>query len=214
MAARISGLYAVTPDTADTAALVALVRAALDGGCRWVQYRNKVADVELRREQAWALRRVTAQSGVALIVNDDPALALAAGADGVHVGGEDAPVEEARRLLGAGAIIGASCYDRLDLALAAQAAGADYVAFGSFFPSTVKPGAVRPEPGLLTRARERVNLPRVAIGGITPENAPLLITAGADALAVVSALFGVPDVAGAARRFCALFNVSTQASEP
>jgi thiamine-phosphate pyrophosphorylase len=214
MAARISGLYAVTPDTADTAALVALVRAALGGGCRWVQYRNKFADADLRREQALALRRVTAQSGAALIVNDDPALALAAGADGVHVGGEDAPVDEARRLLGAGRIIGASCYDRLDLALAAQTAGADYVAFGSFFPSPVKPGAVRPEPGLLTRARERVKLPLVAIGGITPENAPLLIDAGADALAVVSALFGVPDVAGAARRFCRLFNVSTLASEP
>lgn len=214
MAARISGLYAVTPDTADTADLVTRVHAALDGGCRWVQYRNKAAENGLRREQALALRRVTAQSGAALIVNDDPALALAAGADGVHLGGDDAPVEEARRLLGAGAIIGTSCYDRLELALAARAAGADYVAFGSFYPSSVKPGAVRPEPGLLTRARKQVGLPLVAIGGITPENAPVLIAAGADALAVVTALFGAPDIAGTARRFCALFTFSPLASEP
>lgn len=214
MPARISGLYALTPDTADTGALAAMVRAALEGGCRWVQYRNKTADGVLRREQALVLRRVTAQWAAALIVNDDPALALAAGADGVHLGGEDAPVDEARQLLGTGRIIGASCYDRLDLALTAQAAGADYVAFGSFFPSSVKPGAVRPEPGLLTRAGERINLPLVAIGGITPENAPALIAAGASALAVVTALFGAPDVAGAARRFCRLFNISTLASEP
>jgi thiamine-phosphate pyrophosphorylase len=203
----------VTPETADTAALLALLRQALEGGCRWVQYRGKHADAGLRREQARALRRLTSEFGAALIVNDDPALALEIGAEGVHLGRDDAPVSEARRALGPDRIVGASCYDRLELALAAQGAGADYAAFGSFFPSGTKPGAVRARPALLTRARERLGLPLVAIGGITPENAPALIAAGADAVAVVGALFGAPDIAAAARRFCRLFAVSSPVSE-
>jgi thiamine-phosphate pyrophosphorylase len=213
MPPRISGLYAVTPETADTAALVAMVRAALEGGCRWVQYRSKSPDARLRREQARALRGLTAAFGAALIVNDDAALALECGAEGMHLGREDMAVGEARRVLGAGRVIGASCYDRLELAVAAQAAGADYVAFGSFFPSTVKPGAVRSGVELLARARERLALPRVAIGGITPENAPALIAAGADAVAVVSALFGAPDIAATARRFGALFKIPSPINE-
>ncbi len=203
--ARISGLYAVTPDLADTAHLSQRVRAALEGGCRWVQYRNKAAGAALRREQALALRRLTREWGARLIVNDDLELTLEADADGVHVGQGDLPAAEARRRLGPQRILGVSCHDRLELAEQAQRAGADYAAFGSFYPSGVKPDAVRPDPGLLTRARERLDLPRVAIGGITPENAPRLIAAGADAVAVVSALFGAPDVRATARRFCRLF---------
>ncbi|HSD59845.1 MAG TPA: thiamine phosphate synthase [Burkholderiales bacterium] len=211
--ARISGLYAVTPDLADTRRLAALVRAALEGGCRWVQYRGKAADAVRRREQARELRRLTTQWGARLIVNDDVALALEVGADGAHVGQDDLPAAQARQMLGPDGILGVSCHNRLELAAQAELAGADYVAFGSFHPSGVKPLAVRADPALLTGARERIGLPRVAIGGITPENAPVLIAAGADAVAVVSALFGAPDVREAAQRFCHLFPVTCKTEE-
>jgi len=211
--AGISGLYAVTPDLADTRRLAALVLAALEGGCRWVQYRGKAADAALRREQARELRRLTAQWGARLIVNDDVALALEAGADGAHVGQDDLPAAQARRMLGPERILGVSCHNRLELAEQAERAGADYVAFGSFHPSGVKPEAVRADPALLTAARERIGLPRVAIGGITPENAPALIAAGANAVAVVSALFGAPDVRAAAQRFSRLFPVTCASRE-
>ena len=132
--AGISGLYAVTPELADTGRLAALVRAALEGGCRWVQYRAKSGDAALRREQALELRRLTAQWAARLIVNDDVALALEVGADGAHVGQADLPAAEARKLLGPERILGVTCHDRLDLAEQAERSGADYVAFGSFFP--------------------------------------------------------------------------------
>jgi thiamine-phosphate pyrophosphorylase len=210
---RISGLYAVTPDQADTGALLGGVRAVIAGGARWVQYRNKAADAGLRREQAAAVRALCTRLGAYLIVNDDVALALEAEADGVHVGGDDIPVAEARVRLGQGKLLGASCYNRLDLAEAAARAGADYVAFGSFFLSAVKPGAIKASPALLAAAKGVTALPVVAIGGITLENAPGLIEAGADALAVITALFGASDVGAAARAFSGMFRVSCPTSE-
>jgi thiamine-phosphate pyrophosphorylase len=201
---RVKGLYAVTPDLADTALLSSKVRQVLAGGARLVQYRNKTADRNLRREQAAVLHRVCADAGATLIINDDVELALEIDAHGVHVGIDDAAISTARARLGDSKIIGASCYSDLARARCAAADGADYIAFGSFFASSVKPNAVRAPVALLASARN-IGVPVTAIGGITLDNAAQLIHAGADALAVISALFSVPDVEAAAREFCELF---------
>ncbi len=197
-ARRIAGLYAVTPDIADTADLVARVVAALAGGAGAVQYRNKTADAALKRAQAAALARVHAARGAIFVVNDDPVLAAEVGADGVHLGEDDGSIAAARAIVGPDRIIGVSCYDDSARADAAVAEGADYIAFGSFFASSVKPGARRAEVGLLLRARH-LDVPVVAIGGITADNARELACAGADAVAVISAVFDAPDVEAAAR---------------
>ena len=202
---RLRGLYAVTPDEADSARLVTQVRAALAGGTRILQYRNKGADAALRRAQASALCALCHDYGAALIINDDLDLALAVDADGLHLGGEDGSLAAARARLGPGKWLGASCYRSLDNAERAIAEGADHIAFGSFFVSSVKPGAVRSTPALLTEAKQKFGVPVVAIGGITLGNAPRLIAAGADSVAVITALFGAPDVALAAQQFNALF---------
>lgn len=202
-ARRLRGLYAVTPDLADTAVLVACAAAALAGGAAALQYRNKSADRELRRTQAAALARVQAARGGLYIVNDDADLAAAVGADGVHLGEDDGAIAAARESLGPDRLIGVSCYDDCARAEAAVAAGADYVAFGSFFPSSVKPGARRADPSVLERSRA-LGVPVVAIGGITADNAGPLARAGADAVAVITGVFGTlaPDaVERAARRF-------------
>jgi len=205
----ISGLYAVTPDFADTAVLLAKTQAALAGGARLLQYRNKTADENLRREQAAALRELCRRYDSMLIINDHVELAREIDADGVHIGADDAGVAAARSRLGHGKIIGATCYNDLQHALAAAAQGADYVAFGSFFASTVKPGAVRAPLALLQQARREIAVPVVAIGGITLDNVAALIAAGANAVAVISALFAAPDVEAAARKFCQLLQVKT-----
>lgn len=199
------GLYAVTPDLADTVRLTALVGNALEGGARMIQYRNKTALPELKLEQARALKSACARHDAILIVNDDVELAAAVDAHGVHLGRDDGFGPDLRRRLGSGKLIGVSCYRSLELARAAGADGADYVAFGSFFPSKVKPGAVRAPIDLLAQAKAVLDVPVVAIGGITPENGAALVAAGADALAVISAVFDAPDVAAAAARFSALF---------
>ena len=201
----ISGLYAITPQCADTAALLDKVRKALKGGTRLVQYRDKTNDVALRFEQASELRALCREFGVALIVNDDLRLAALSNADGVHLGREDGSLLEARLILGPDKIIGVSCYNDLQSAIAAQQAGADYIAFGSFFASTTKPDAVPAPLDLLRQARHQLNIPIVAIGGITLANAPSLLAAGADALAVISAVFDSPDIRAAARGFSELF---------
>jgi thiamine-phosphate pyrophosphorylase len=182
------------------------VGAALDGGATTIQYRNKAAAPEIRLRQALALHALCERSGAKLIINDDVDLARAVGAAGVHLGRGDASIALARARLGATALIGASCYDSLGWAEAAVAAGADYIAFGSFFPSNTKPRAVRAALSLLSTAKTRWKVPVVAIGGITPDNAGALIEEGADAVAVISALFDVADVAVAARSFVALFD--------
>ncbi len=209
--ATIAGLYALTPDLLDTDELVARVAAAIAGGAAAVQYRSKIASPPLRRAQALTLRDLCAAQGIIFIVNDDVNLAYAVDADGVHLGRDDSPLARARQRLGSTAIIGASCYDSLERAAAAVAAGADYVAFGSFFPSTVKPDAAHVEASLLTAAKARWSVSTVAIGGITPATAPPLIAAGADALAVITALFDAPDVAAAARAFREAFDAATPA---
>jgi len=199
------GLYAITPDEPDTGRLLALVRSALAGGAAAIQYRAKDAPPGLRREQARALAELCRAQGVPLIVNDDVDLAREAGADGAHLGADDGDLAAARRALGPEKLLGASCYDRLELALAAKSAGADHVAFGSVFASSTKPVAVRAPLALFAEARRAVGLPLVAIGGITPENAAAVIEAGADAVAVISAVFDAPDVAARASAFKRLF---------
>ena len=201
------GLYAVTPDEPDTGKLVRKVRMALAGGARTVQYRNKSADAALRREQAAALLAVCRAARVPLIINDDLDLAAALEADGLHLGRDDLPVAAARKRLSKGTLVGASCYDRLDLAVSARSAGADYVAFGSAFSSTTKPGATRAPLSLYRDAKARLDCPVVAIGGITSENARAVIEAGADAIAVISALFDARDIERSAREFASLFGV-------
>jgi thiamine-phosphate pyrophosphorylase len=203
-AESIRGLYAVTPDEADTALLVAQVRQAITGGARLVQYRNKHAAAELRDEQARALLALCRAASVPLIVNDDLDLAVRTGADGLHLGRDDGDLARARACL-PHAILGASCYRELERAVEAKRLGADYVAFGSFFASPTKPGATRAPLDIVAQSKRLVGLPVVAIGGITVQNAPSLLTAGVDALAVISALFCADSIAAAATEFAALF---------
>ncbi len=212
MTRGISGLYAVTPDVADTPRLIATAQAALAGGARLLQYRNKPAVPELRLTQARALLALCRKYRASFIVNDHLDLALAVDADGLHLGADDGSLAAARAQLGPARVLGASCYDRLELALEAEHLGADYVAFGSFYSSRVKPGAVHAPLALLREARRRLSIPVVAIGGITHEHAPQLIAAGAHCVAVISALFDADDVELAARRFSALFAQSETAT--
>jgi thiamine-phosphate pyrophosphorylase len=199
--ARINGLYAITPDEQDTAELLRKARLVLSGGARVLQYRNKTAGAELRLEQASALRDLTHEFSVPLIINDDVLLAQQVGADGVHLGGDDGSVAAARSVLGKSKLIGVSCYNRAALAHEAVQQGADYVAFGSFFASAVKPDAVAASPDLLRQVRREIAVPLVAIGGITIGNGARLLEAGANALAVISAVFSAADILDAARQF-------------
>jgi thiamine-phosphate pyrophosphorylase len=203
---HIEGLYAITPEMKDTDALADQVRRALDGGARMVQYRAKLASSQLRRAQAVVLAELCRARAARFIVNDGLALAREMGADGVHLGKDDASIDEARAMLGENAIIGVSCYNRFDLAVEAERKDADYAAFGSFFSSPTKPLAVRAAVELLHRAKRELNIPVVAIGGVTLDNAPLLTAAGADSIAVSSALFNASDIEFAARQFAALFS--------
>ena len=194
------GLYLITPDEADTARLLARTAPLLAAGAAWLQYRNKSAGGALRHEQASALQELCLQAGVPLIVNDDVRLARAVGAAGVHLGEDDGDIAAARVLLGAEAIIGSSCYDQLALAEVAVAAGADYVAFGAFFATRSKTGTRRADPRLLGEAAA-LGVPRVAIGGITPDNARSLVEAGADLVAVISGVYDAADPVAAAHAF-------------
>ncbi|NLG60497.1 MAG: thiamine phosphate synthase, partial [Gammaproteobacteria bacterium] len=194
--ARPRGLYLITPDERDTSRLLERVGEVI-GQATWLQYRNKGADARLRAAQATALRALCREAGVPLIINDDPQLAGACGADGVHLGEDDGDVSAARELLGADAIIGASCYDDIGRAARMAAAGADYLAFGGFFPSSSKATTRRATPSLLGDAAA-LGKPLVAIGGITADNAPELVSAGADLLAVIGGVFDAPDPAVAA----------------
>ena len=200
----VHGLYAVTPDTDDTARLCTMVVEAVDGGATLVQYRNKVASPGLRRQQASALLTICRSRGALLIINDDTDLAVEIGAEGLHLGRDDGDIAAARTRM-PHALIGASCYRDIGNALEAKRLGADYVAFGSFFASPTKPSAVRSPLSTITEAKQAVGLPVVAIGGITLDNTPSLIAAGVDAVAVITALFGAPSVKQAAADFTRLF---------
>lgn len=205
--AALHGLYAVTPDDPLLPRLSALVREALEGGVKVVQYRNKVAPPPLFRAQAAELLRICRAAGALLIVNDNPEIAADIGADGVHVGREDGGVARARAIVGPDRIIGVSCYDELGIAELAVAEGADYIAFGAMFSSSVKPDAVVAPPRLLTEAKARLGVPVCAIGGIKTTNVQTLIDAGADMAAVITDLFDAPDIAAQALAYQRMFKV-------
>jgi thiamine-phosphate pyrophosphorylase len=200
--ARTRGLYAITDGP--RADLLGAAEAVLRGGAVLLQYRDKTGDRARRRAEAAALRDLCAGFGVPLIINDDVELAADVSAAGVHLGEHDGEPQAARARLGPDAVIGVSCYDSLDRARTLAQAGADYLAFGAFFPTMTKPGARRASPDLLRHART-FGLPLVAIGGITPDNAQPLIAAGADLVAAVSGVFAAADPAAAARRYANLF---------
>jgi thiamine-phosphate pyrophosphorylase len=203
---KLRGLYAIT-DThlIPRERFVDTVEAAVRGGATMVQLREKDTPLEEVKRLAQEILAVTRRHGALLIVNDHPAVAKEIGADGVHVGREDPPVEEARALLGPEAIIGASCYGEVARAVAAEQAGADYVAFGTPFPSPTKAKRTDISLGIFQEAKQRVHVPVFAIGGITLANAPQVIKAGADGIAVVSGVFAASDVEGAARALAQLF---------
>lgn len=197
MPTPLRGVYLITPDVTDTQRLLDLTAGALAAGIALLQYRNKQADAALRREQARLLAGLCRDHGVTFLINDDVALAAELGA-GVHLGGEDEDLNVARSALGHAALIGASCYASLDRAHLACAAGADYLAFGTFAASPTKPLAARADLGLLGQAR-RLGRPIVAIGGITPALAPTLVSSGADLLAVITSVYDAADPAAAVR---------------
>lgn len=185
---KIAGLYAITPDLADTELLCQMVEASILGGARVVQYRNKVADQKLRIKQSLALLEVCRKHEIPFIINDYVTLCLEINADGVHIGGDDGDIAAIKNMIGEDKILGVSCYGEFARAEEAEKAGADYVAFGACFPSSTKPNAPRAELDLFTQAK-KLNLPSVAIGGITLENAASAAEAGADAIAVIGELF-------------------------
>lgn len=197
------GLYAIT--NGPRRDLEDAVEAALRGGACVIQYRDKTKDQARRNGEATQLARMCARKKIPLIINDDVDLAIACGATGVHLGADDASVAETRARLGDNAIIGVSCYNSLDRADRAADDGADYIAFGAFHPSSTKPLASVATPELLVVAKS-IGLPLVAIGGITPDNAPELISAGADCIAVITSLFDADDIEAVARRFSLLFS--------
>lgn len=199
------GLYAITRDGLAGDALLGRCEAVLAGGAAMLQYRDKGSSPRRRRADAEELLRLTRSYGIPLVINDDLELAVTIGAEGVHLGRDDGDPAAARRLLGPQRIIGVSCYDRPDKAVAAQEAGADYVAFGRFFASSSKPGASAAPMDVLSRARPRLHVPVVAIGGIHGENGAALLAAGADLLAVIGALFDAPDPRQAAASIQRLF---------
>lgn len=202
----ISGLYAVTPDEADTDLLLSKVEAVLQGGINILQYRNKSANHKLQTQQAREILPMCKQYKVPLIINDSVKLCLTLDADGVHLGAEDGNLSEVRNRLGANKLLGASCYNRFDLALSAQQAGADYVAFGAFFASGTKPNAPVASLDLFTQAREHLKIPVVAIGGITLENAATVISAGAHSIAVINAIFNATNIKLTTQQFTNFFN--------
>ncbi|WP_322999371.1 thiamine phosphate synthase [Castellaniella sp.] len=205
------GLYGVTPDWADTGRLLAAIEQAHAGGMQALQWRRKHGTDHERRAQAAAVRDLCLRLHLPLIINDDWRLAADLGADGVHLGKDDADIGSVRRALGPDTLIGSSCYDQPELARRHLQDGVDYIAFGALYPSAVKPDAVRATLDHVRAGRlladQRTPRPAVvAIGGIGPDNAAPVIQAGADSIAVISALFEAADVREAALRCSALFS--------
>jgi len=202
----IKGLYAITDECLTLNGLLEKTAQVITGGASLVQYRAKNRDHEQQLQEAQVISALCKQRDVTFIINDDIMLAKDIGADGVHLGKDDESIQQARAVLGEHAIIGVSCYNDVELAIMAQRLGADYVAFGSFFPSATKPDAVHAPIDLLRHAKARLSISIVAIGGITPHNAPVLIDAGADAVAVIHGLFGHANPGFMAREYAQLFS--------
>jgi thiamine-phosphate pyrophosphorylase len=206
-----AGLYAITDAPAlDGRSLEDAVAAAISGGARVVQYRDKSDDHQRRRQEASALLEICHRRRVPLIINDDPGLAIAIGADGVHLGRGDGDPAQVRESANGGFIIGVSCYNQASLAHDAVKAGADYIAYGSFYPSLTKPDAVSADLALVENSRSTIPVPIVAIGGITAENGAALLEAGVDLLAVVSGIFAAPNPEAAAVRYARLFQLEKE----
>ncbi|MGH6989500.1 MAG: thiamine phosphate synthase [Stellaceae bacterium] len=192
-------LYLITPPAIDLTRFPDLLAAALDAGdVASVQLRLKACDDDTIRRAADALRPVVQSRDRAFLMNDRPDLALETGCDGVHIGQEDTDYQSARRILGLERIVGVTCHASRDLAMAAAEAGADYVAFGAFFPTTSKDAKGRADPEILAWWNEIFTVPSVAIGGITLENCRPLVEAGADFLAVISSVWNHPHSPAAA----------------
>lgn len=202
----IKGLYAITPDETNTELLLTKVTLALQGGVSLLQYRNKLVDDTLKAQQARAILPLCRHYQVPFIINDSVSLCLALDADGVHIGADDGILAEVRARIGKDKLLGASCYNRFDLAVAAQQAGADYVAFGACFASSTKPHAPVADLALFGLAKTQLSIPAVAIGGITLANAGKVITAGASSVAVINAIFNANDVKSSTQQFTQLFS--------
>ncbi|MCP4597700.1 thiamine phosphate synthase [Neptuniibacter sp.] len=204
---RLSGLYGITDQQLmpDLTSMLKQVEKSLKGGAKIIQYRDKSSDLKKRVEQASALNTLCKQHKAILLINDDAGLAAGIGAAGVHLGQSDGAVTEAREMLGPDAIIGVTCHDSIQLAEKAATEGADYVAFGAFFPSKTKPDAKPAPMDLLQEAKQKVELPIVAIGGISVDNADQIISAGADMVAVIHALYAQGNITATAKQFHQLF---------
>ena len=199
------GLYAITPDLKNTAALLNRVEQALSAGLSILQYRDKISSVKEKRARASALHELCVQFNTPLIINDDPELALMCDSEGVHLGQSDGSIQQARNLLGANAIIGVTCHHQLALALKAEQEGADYVALGRFFNSNSKPGASLATTQLLIQAKTELSIPIVVIGGINHSNAQTLIDNGANYIAVIEQIFLANDIKNSCQHFNRLF---------
>lgn len=208
----MQGLYLITPSWDDTEQLLDYTRAALEAGAAMVQYRHKQAGPALQRKQGAALLTLCRRYRRPLIINDHVSLCLTLDADGVHVGGTDVSVAQARAALGPAKIVGASCYGDLALARAAERDGASYAAFGGFYPSTVKRYDFSTAPDIVATARAEMGLPLVVIGGMTPAKAAPLVALGADMVAAISSIYDAPDPGSVVRAFDALFARSASMS--
>jgi len=205
----LKGAYAITNhQDLGIDQLLQDVEACLQGGASIIQYRDKSGDAIKRLAEASALLNLCNKYTTPLVINDDMELAIDCGAAGVHLGKEDNALSKAREHLGSEAIIGISCYNNLDQAIEAELGGASYVAFGRFFPSQSKPEAIQADPSVLQAAKQKLSIPLVAIGGITPENGGTLVDAGADMLAVIQGIFSQEDIRVAASQFSSLFSFS------
>lgn len=206
MSNRLSGLYALTdPSIFQQQNCTEVTQQLIEGGARIIQYRDKISTEKNRRQNATQIKKLCTAANIIFIINDDIELALATEADGVHLGKNDVAITKARKLMGKDKIIGISCYNSFNLAHNAEQAGADYIAFGSFYASATKPDALPAKPELLTQARQKLNIPICAIGGINSNNAKPLLTAGADMLAVITALYNTPDIRQSAKTISDLF---------
>lgn len=202
---EISGLYAITPDLENTNDLLNKVQQALEGRVQLIQYRNKLANEILRRKQAKLLLQLCREYGIPLVINDHLDLAIEIDADGLHVGQDDISVTKARNQFGQDKIIGASCYNNLNLAVQAEKEGADYVAFGAFFSSLTKPNTISVTTNLVDQAKKKISLPIVAIGGIKLANARTVIQGGCAAVAVCNDLFYTENIKATATQYSQLF---------